>query len=226
MIPKTGNISFRSVLTDCGVSTMYGNGYMTQNSIRDRKKTTTSGSFAMTDLRGSITSCHRVGNTMWGATNYTSGQANCAQYMTPGNKECSWAVNSLRIGASRQSAPDQWVESHYHGYTSGRSTLQLEGTIKGFGSANAKEAPGQISVLVARTGWLNGDVQLLHNFQYYGTFSDRPIGMAMNCPTDKTFVSVVCYQLLYGPDHSPSSDGQAPIGTKYLTAFADIRIKS
>ena len=224
MIAKTGNVKFRDVLTDCGVSTMYGNGYLTQASIRDRTPETLSGNVSMLALRGSITGMNRNKNSMWNANNYTSGQANCAYYMTPGNLECTTAENYLRIGGSRQSSPDQWTECHYHGYTSGATRINLSATQKGFSSGNAKEAPGQITVLAASNGWLNGGIEVIHTIQTYGTFSDRPLNANLSCPANKTFITVILYQLLFGPDHQPPSDGQAPIGQKYYTNFANVRL--
>lgn len=225
MIPRSGNIKFRELLTDCGVSTMYGNGYLTQASIRDRTAGTTSGNVSMLALRGTCVSCHRNVNSSWNATNYNTGVANCAYYMNPGNLECDCGVNYLRLGASRQSDPDQWSECHYHGYSSGHTRFALDGKIKGFGSANDKGAPGQISVIAASTGFLSGALEVLWSIQYYGTFSDRPVSASLTVPVGKQYITVAHYQLLYGPNHQPSSDGQATYGKKYLTQFGDIRIR-
>lgn len=224
MIPKSGNINLRGVLADCGVSTMYGNGRLSSYSIRDRTAGTTSGPVSMRALAGTCTSFHREVNGMWNATNYNTGVANKKHYLNPGSLECSCSINTLRIGCSRSSSSDQWAECHYHGYAVGGGSYTLSGTIKGFGSANAAAAPAQISIITASGGFLAGSIGVEYNLQSYGTFSNRPVNVGFTVPAGRPYVTLALYQLVFGPNHQPASDGIAPSGQKYLTEYTSMRI--
>lgn len=228
MIPASGNISLQEAMND--TDQPWSNGLNSQP-IKDRTSNGSSGiSPDLRSLAGTVTAMNQNIDYTWNTGPKNRASAWAGTFINPAYKQIETSPNSVKLTASRNSNADCGVEMHYHGRiptNSGTQRYQLQGKVKGFGSGNAREAPMQIFVFVHSDGYLQGGrFELLYQMNTYGTFSDRPINALLDINSGfGTYITIVLYQLCYGPDHQPPGEGSSVLNQQYYTRFENIRLK-
>jgi len=228
MISASGNITLQEAMNDTDQPWSRG---LNSQPIKDRTSNGSAGiSPDLRSLAGTVTAMNQNIDYTWntGPKNRASGWA--GTFVNPSIKYIDTSPNSVKLTAARNTTPDCGVEMHYYGRipaNSGTQTYQLTGTVKGFGSGNAREAPMQIYVFNHNDGYLaGGRWDLLYQMNTFGTFSDRPINALLDINSGLgTYISIVLYQLCYGPDHQPPGEGSSVINQTYYTRFENIRLK-
>lgn len=214
-----GTITLMEVCNDSDVTDMR----LLNSAVQDRCLSLTPNLRA---AAGTVTSHHRKVDSSWGQTPNNRKKMWKATYLDPRTKAVTNQGSTYwqtKIENARNSVNDCGVEGRMCGRADA-GTYNFSGTIKGFGSNNAKFAPADIDVIGWQSGYFNGSLTILSSIAYYGTFSDRPFNQDFTVPSNRTWLTIIMRQYCFGPNHQPPGSGEAPIGTVYHTLFDQVRV--
>lgn len=214
-------VSLKQVGDDTGQPKGQLGGIHTRARLKDKK----TGPISLKSLAGATTSmcADQVGLALdWNTPPSNTYQSFLAVqdgqgivFQTPSS---DW-TKDLRVGGNRYSDNDAIFSVYQCGYSEG-GDYKFEAVARGF--SGLASAPFSIAIVANSSFWLQGEMETIF-YQTAISAGEVPIVIQVLPPPGKPYITVCCYQFVYGPLNQEGV-GAAPIGVVYTSEFRDARI--